>query len=91
MRLIDSWNLCEYANNQKDKSVDANDIMRMPVVEAVPLKPLAAWLAGYAAPPRDSMKATMTPGGFVDHESLTAAWEMALREMRWEGANDRAD
>ena len=33
--LIDADALCEYANNLKDKTVDANDIMRFPRVEAV--------------------------------------------------------
>lgn len=33
--LIDAWKLCEYANNLKDKCVDANDIMRFPAEDAV--------------------------------------------------------
>lgn len=37
-RLIDAWKLCEYANNLKDKCVDANDIMRFPAEDAVPVK-----------------------------------------------------
>lgn len=36
-RLIDAFALCEYANNLKDKQVDANDIMRFPRVDAVPV------------------------------------------------------
>ena len=36
-RLIDAWKLCEYANNLKDKCVDANDIMRFPAEDAVPI------------------------------------------------------
>jgi hypothetical protein len=35
MRLIDADALCEYANNLIDKTVDANDIMRFPRVDAV--------------------------------------------------------
>ena len=38
MRLIDADVLCEYANNMKDKTVDANDIMRFPVIEAEPVR-----------------------------------------------------
>ena len=38
MRLIDAWKLCEYANNLKDKQVDANDIMRFPTVDAEPIR-----------------------------------------------------
>ena len=37
MRLIDADALCEYANNTKDKTVDANDIMRFQTVNAVPV------------------------------------------------------
>lgn len=33
MRLIDVDKLYEYADNQKDKTVDANDFMRFPIVE----------------------------------------------------------
>lgn len=33
MRLIDADALCEYANNQKDKTISANDIMRFPTVQ----------------------------------------------------------
>jgi hypothetical protein len=35
MILIDAYKLCEFANNLKDKTVDANDIMRFPMVDAV--------------------------------------------------------
>ena len=35
MRLIDADALCEFANNTKDKTVDANDIMRFPTVDIV--------------------------------------------------------
>ena len=37
MRLIDADALCRYANNMKDKTIDANDIMRFPAVEAEPI------------------------------------------------------
>ena len=50
--------------------------------ESVPLKPLAEWLAGYAAPPRNAMMQTLTPGGYINHESLTAAWVKVLEEIR---------
>ena len=38
MRLIDADKLCEYANNLADKSVDANEIMRFPRVDAEPVR-----------------------------------------------------
>lgn len=37
-RLIKADALANYANNQKDKTVDANDIMRFPVVDAIPIE-----------------------------------------------------
>lgn len=36
--LIDANALCEYANNLKDKQIDANDIMRFPRVDAEPVR-----------------------------------------------------
>lgn len=42
-RLIDANALCEYSNNQKDKSISANDIMRFPMVDAIPVE----WLKKY--------------------------------------------
>lgn len=38
MRLIDADALCRYANNLKDKQIDANDIMRFPRVDAEPVR-----------------------------------------------------
>ena len=38
MRLIDADALCKYANNLKDKQIDANDIMRFPRVDAEPVR-----------------------------------------------------
>lgn len=49
--------------------------------DSIPIKPLAEWLAGYAAPPRDAMRSTIQPGGSITHETLTAAWEKTLREV----------
>lgn len=38
MQLIDSGKLIEYCNNQKVKTIDANDIARFPTVDAAPVK-----------------------------------------------------
>ncbi len=38
MRLIDADALCKLANNNITKSVDANDIMRFPTVDATPVR-----------------------------------------------------
>lgn len=51
-RLIDAWKLCEYANNIKDKCVDANDIMRFPAEDAVPVKHGRWIIADYEEPRR---------------------------------------
>lgn len=38
MWMINAAALCEYANNQKDKTIDANDIMRFPTIDAAPVR-----------------------------------------------------
>ena len=38
MGLIDAEKLCEYARSQVSRSVDANDIMRFPTVDAEPVR-----------------------------------------------------
>ena len=38
MRLIDADALIEYCNNQKVKTVSANDIARFPTIDAAPVK-----------------------------------------------------
>lgn len=59
MRLIDGEKLIEYSNNQKFKTIDANDIARFPAVDAIPIEPLAVWLAGYhVSPPEYALKET---------------------------------
>lgn len=40
MRLIDADALCRLARNSKDRTVDCNDIMRMPTIDAVPSEEL---------------------------------------------------
>ena len=52
-------------------------------VDLIPLKPLAEWLAGYAAPPRDAMRAAMQDG-HITPGILRQAWEQTLREIRWD-------
>lgn len=37
LRLIDALALCDLANNNITKTVDANDIMRFPTIDAVPV------------------------------------------------------
>ena len=37
LRLIDAWALCDLANNNITKTVDANDIMRFPTIDAAPV------------------------------------------------------
>ena len=61
--------------------LDADKLLKGPE-DSIPLKPLAEWLAGYAAPPRNAMMQTLTPGGYINHESLTEAWVKVLEEIR---------
>ena len=44
--LISRKELCEYALNQKDKSVTPNDIMRFPSIQPEPSIPLS-WIEKY--------------------------------------------
>lgn len=54
MELIDAEKLCEYARNQVSRSVDANDIMRFPTVDAEPVRHGKWILKGVREPlPRD--------------------------------------
>lgn len=55
MRLIDAAALCEYANNQKSKTIDANDIMRFPTVDAEPVRH-GRWLRLDEAPEWDQRR-----------------------------------
>lgn len=54
MRAIDADALCEYANNQRDKTIDANDIMRFPTVDAETVRH-GRWVKvhGYCTPGGD--------------------------------------
>lgn len=56
-----------------------------PGIDAIPLTAMAKWLAGYAAPPNGIMRDFFSSGAEITHESLTAAWEMTLRGIDWEG------
>ena len=90
MRLIDADKLKArkvYSEERHETVIPTAFVDWEPTVEAVPLKPLAEWLAGYAAPPRNALRKTLTPGDFINHESLTEAWEMTLKEVNDTGGN----
>ena len=59
-------------------------------VEAVPVKPLAKWLAGYAFPPGLKAREIVNNRGRDIHEIVVEGWEAFLRGMDWE-ANDADD
>ena len=79
---------CEYEYDNEKYCEIAQFIELAPTIEAIPLKPIAEWLAGYAAPPRDIMRAFFQSGGEITHESLTVAWEQTLRGIDWEDYRD---
>lgn len=66
-----------------------------PTVDAVPIKPLCEWLAGYAAPPRYALEAVIHD---IDPASIAytvndraKAWEYAIKEMLESGLLKDAD
>ena len=68
--LISRQALCEYALNQKDKSVTPNDIMRFPSAEPEPLsdaytKAVWTWLLDY------QIKAAELKGRYTPYEVLS--------------------
>lgn len=89
MRLIDADKLSETIqdsiNLMESKGVDCITarwikiiVDNVPTEEAVPLKPLARWLAGHAFPPE--LKARRTERGYE--------WEAFLRGMNLEGPDE---
>lgn len=59
-------------------------------VEAVPIKPLAKWLAGYAFPPELKAQEIVNNRGRNIHEVAAEGWEAFLRGMNW-GQVDETD
>ena len=91
-RLIDGEKLIEYCNNQKVKTIDANDIARFPTVDAIPIEPLAVWLAGYhVSPPEYALKETgaldpIDPASTVfTPNQIATAWAYHLRKLMESG------
>ena len=95
MRLIDADKLSETIqdsiNLMESKGVDCNTARwigiiagNVPTEEAVPLKPLARWLAGYAFPPGLKARKIVAIRGRDIHEVAAETWEAFLRGMDWE-------
>ena len=57
-RMVDmaGCGICQHYGHVKCRACSWNDAMNivdeMPAVDAVPIKPLSVWLAGYAVPPK---------------------------------------
>ncbi|MBQ1516279.1 MAG: hypothetical protein IIZ51_10570 [Lachnospiraceae bacterium] len=77
MRKIGFCDTCRYHGQDAPECA--------PDVEAVPLKPLAKWLAGYAAAPAFHLQMVchVEPRGNV-LDANAKCWERLLRRMDWE-------
>lgn len=65
--------LCEYANNQKDKSIDANDIMRFPIINVAPIGH-GRWV---------KMTGMMPPEYHGHYECSECGWHMKGLRNSW--------
>ena len=81
MRLIDGEKLIEYCNNQKVKTIDANDIARFPTVDAIPIEPLAVWLAGYRTSPPEY--ALIQAGAYNEIDPASVAYTASQSAKAW--------
>ena len=101
MRLIDADKLSETIqdsiNLMESKGVDCITARwveiiadNAPTEEAVPLKPLARWLAGYAFPPELKAQKIVANRGRDIHQIAAEGWEDFLRGMDWR-ADDADD
>ena len=82
--LISRRSLCEFALNQKDKSVTPNDIMRFPSAQPEPLsdaymKAVWTWLLNY------QIKAAELQGRYTPYEVLS--WVV----NDWRKEHERSD
>lgn len=98
MRLIDAdaliESICqkECERHYSDCDYDCSSVVPVinaPTIEAVPIKPLAKWLAGYAAAPAFHLQMVchVEPRGNV-LDANAKCWERLLRRMDWEGADE---
>ncbi len=81
MRLIDGEKLIEYCNNQKFKTIDANDIARFPAIDAIPIEPLAVWLAGYHVSPPEY--ALIQAGAYDEIDPATVVYTASQSAKAW--------
>lgn len=96
MRLIDADRLYNTIIDEIDPisiSMDGGEMRGMmrtiiaaePTIEAVPIKPLCAWLAGYAAPPNyalDEITEDIDPASIVYTANARAmAWEYHWKHL----------
>ena len=59
------------------KGICARAIRHIPAVDAVPIKPLSVWLAGYAVPP----KYTVSTNPVDSAKDRAEGWERHIRNM----------
>lgn len=96
MRLIDAdaliESICqkECERHYSDCNYNCSSVVPVidaPTIEAVPIKPLAKWLAGYAMPPGLKAREIVNNSGRDIHEIAAEEWEAFLRGMDW-GADE---
>ena len=91
MRLIDADSLNNTINDEIDPisiSMDGGEMSGMmrtiiaaePTIDAVPIKAISAWLAGYAAPPKYALD-HFPESGHCLANTRAAAWEHHIRTM----------
>lgn len=75
---------CEYDYNGEKYCEPYQYINYAPTIDAVPLKPLAKWLARYAAPPGLKAREIVNEPAETITELCTELWVEFLQEMNWE-------
>ena len=103
MRLIDADALCKdvcgircgcepdecgYEDDYGKYCEIAQFIEHAPTIEAVPLKPLAKWMAKYAYCFGLSIYTDPKITEEKRHTTLAEMWEEVFRGMKWEGTDD---
>lgn len=83
MELIDREAILDYMKGWKGETVEF--VRSLPAVDAVPIKSISSWLAGYAAPPNyalDAITEDIDPASIVYTVNDRArAWEYHLNQL----------
>ena len=83
MKLIDKDAVLAFMRGWKGETIDF--VRNLPAVDAIPVKPLAQWLAGYAVPPAYALEETWLEKDFLTPDHMTRAWEHHLHTLMESG------